>query len=62
MAKFGLFFRGNPEPYAEYEGKSISADKQFVRIHGEDTIADPDGPIVAAIHLEPGYYISKISN
>ncbi|MCJ7504517.1 MAG: hypothetical protein MUP80_15870 [Acidobacteriia bacterium] len=60
MAKYGLFYTLGGQPLQVYEGDSMTQDKQFVKIWKQS----PDKPkqLVAAIHLNKGESIKKISD
>jgi hypothetical protein len=54
MAKYGLFSSIGEKPLQEYEGDSMTQDKQFVYIWKKTTGQPGRGEQVAAIHLEAG--------
>jgi len=62
IAKFGLFKMGSLNPHSEYDGDYMQMEKEFVRIlkHGAGDF--PTSELVAAIRLERGYDVRKISD
>jgi hypothetical protein len=68
MAKFGHFKVGIVASFAEYEGDTMEMEKEFVKIYKLGSIDGTYGPthperkLVAAIRLDKGHDIRKISD
>ncbi len=64
MAKFGLLRMATDSPSALYEGDYMKMEKEFVQIlKYPPAVSDPfaSHELVAAIRLEKGYDVRKIS-
>jgi hypothetical protein len=69
MAKFGLFNSGGTKPVGEFDGDNMVSDKEHVKIWKSGSIElqtydpmNPNGSLIATIHLDRGQYIKKISD
>jgi hypothetical protein len=63
--KFGWFEFGNNEPFDTYDGDRMMLDKEFVRIWEgppNSDAMDSNGNLVAAIRLEKGQCVRKITD
>jgi hypothetical protein len=59
MARFGLFAANRLPPLAEYEGESITLDKEFVKVWGATNPSTLSTEMLAAIRLDKGQYVKK---
>jgi len=64
MAKFGVFNMGSRGlgPVHEFEGDYMQQNNEFVGIWKKPTNPDELGSQVAAIHLDKGQAVKKISD
>lgn len=62
MAKFGLFNATRLVPLTEYEGDYMTRDKEYVEIKQHGTGDFPTPILVAAIRLDKGHDVRKISD
>jgi hypothetical protein len=62
MAKYGLFQSGQRLPMQEFDGDYMTQDKQFVHIMERAKSANEVDQQVAALHLDAGQSIKKISD
>jgi hypothetical protein len=62
MAEFGYFTLPGGEPVAEFEGAYLTMDKQFVQVWKVDPNHQEGDVMVAAVHLDKGQYVKKLSD
>lgn len=62
MAKFGYFTSPGGKPAAEFEGDYLQMDKQFVQVWKVDPSGERADAMVAAVHLDKGQYVRKLSD
>jgi hypothetical protein len=63
MAQFGVFdIRGGARPLKTFEGDYMTQNQEFVSIYKRAAISSEHDAQVAAINLQPGTAVRKISD